>query len=72
MPLCVFRVIVHLHVLNDMKGYKTNGLFTYTETDSGVVILTDPPFLGSSDHFNCCEWDPFVININFFWQLTIL
>ena len=31
-----------------------------------VVILTDPAFLTSLDHFDCCEGDPFFINFNFF------
>ena len=34
--------------------------------DAGVVILTDPPFLGPLDYFDSCEWDPFFINGNFF------
>ena len=29
-----------------------------------------PPFLGPPDHFGCCEWDPFFININFFLPLN--
>ena len=33
---------------------------------TGVVILTDPPFSRvPMDHFNCCEWEPLFINVDF-------
>ena len=32
-------------------------------TGTGVVIWTNPTFLGSPlDHFYCCEWDPIFMN----------
>ena len=27
--------------------------------EAGVVILTNLPFKGPPDLFDCCEWDPF-------------
>ena len=38
---------------------------------AGVVILTDPPFLGPPDYFDCCEWDPFFHKCFFFFFLQI-
>ena len=39
---------------------------------TGVVILTDPPYLGPPppDHFDCCKWDPFFHKCWFFGQLN--
>ena len=38
-----------------------------------VVILTDRPFRAPFDHFKCCEWDPFFVNLKFFdiWVYVI-
>ena len=33
---------------------------------SGVMILTEPPFFRAPmDNYNCCEWDPLFINVDF-------